>query len=97
MASLLNLAFLLITVFCLEQKADLELLCDRDSQLENNEFELAQAIYCDSGHRTYQTRWDAALTLRDRARHLQAREKENSWTGLMTNFVFEDINNQASE
>ena len=73
------------------------MLCDEDRGLVENEVGPAQAIYCDSGHRTYKARWDAAFKLRDKARHLQAREKEISWNGLMTNFVFEDINNQASE
>ena len=81
----------------LKQKTDLELLYKRDERLLTKKDRLKEAIYCDSGHRTYQARWEAALNLRDKAMHLQNRERESAWNGLMTNFVFEDVNYQTSE
>ena len=85
-------------LFCsLEQKVELEQLYERDKHLLNRKFRLRKAIYCDSGHPTYQARWNAALNLRDKAKHLQNRERESAWTNLMANFVFEDINHRASE
>ena len=80
----------------------MELLYDRDKRIligesqPTNKFQL-DAIYCDSGHRTYQARWDAALKLRDKAKALQSRDRESQWKGLMSNFLFDDICSQASE
>ena len=54
-------------------------------------------IYHDSGHRAYLARWEAAFELRNMARRLSPSESESKWYGLMTNFVFQDINNHASE
>ena len=90
-----NYFFLLL----FKQKAALELLYnrDKDKHILSEGSRLTDAIYCDSGHRTYQARWDAAFKLRDKAKALQSRDREGVWSGLMSNFVFDDISSQASE
>ena len=80
-----------------EQKTELEMYYNLDEQFLVDEFPLEQNIYCDSGHSTYKARWEAAFALRDKANYLQNRGKEEVWNNLMANFVFEDINQQASE
>ena len=37
------------------------------------------------------------MILRDRAMNLPGKAVESNWTGLMAGFVFQDINDQASE
>ena len=85
-------------LFCfLGQKGDLEQHCKRDNRLLDYDIEPKKTIYHDSGHRTYRAKWDAALDLRDKAKNLPNRNKEDAWNGLMTNFLFEGISYQASE
>ena len=83
--------------YFLEQKTDLEQLYETDERLLNKKFRSKKAIYCDSRHRTYEARWEAACELRNKAMHLPDRERESAWNGLMTNFVFQGVTYQASE
>ncbi|KAL9104270.1 MAG: hypothetical protein Q9163_000766 [Psora crenata] len=79
------------------RKSDLMQYHKKDNDLSDKKLQLNDTIFCDSNHRAYQARWDAALELRDKAIHLQNRQREDAWNGLMSNFVFEVVNYQASE
>lgn len=68
-----------------------------DNNFANTEGRPPDTMYRDSGHIAYLARWNAAFKLRDKARELRLIDSEDKWNGLMTNFVFQDINNHASE
>ncbi|KAL8830181.1 MAG: hypothetical protein Q9191_001577 [Dirinaria sp. TL-2023a] len=54
-------------------------------------------IYCESYHKKYKDGWDAALKSRYKAIELLDRNNESTWNGFMSNFIFGDINDQASD
>ena len=83
--------------FLSEQKPELKSYCQLDNNLGDSDDRPPSAIYCDSGHPAYLARWNAALALRDKAKELGPSESEAKWTGLMSGFVFQDINNHASQ
>ena len=80
-----------------EQERDLDDYCKYDEPFEGHQCYLEDAAFYDSRHRTYESRWVAASNLRDKAKHLNNREDEETWKGLMANFLFYNINEQASE
>lgn len=94
---LLEIGFVLTAFLFCEQKPNLEELLGQDEQLADIELPLPETIYRDSKHRLYTDRWAAAEVLRDRARDLDPRDQEEKWSGLMANFVFNKINDQASQ
>lgn len=79
------------------KKNELQSYCKLDKSLGDTEYRAPPSIYCDSGHPAYLARWNAALALRDMAKKLGPIDSEHKWNGLMSGFVFQDINNQASD
>ncbi|KAI9697855.1 MAG: hypothetical protein M1820_007642 [Bogoriella megaspora] len=73
-------------------------LCNADNRLIDLETLLDESIYCDSKHKSYQARWEAAQEARERARSFSsdARRKEETWQNFITGTVLADINQQVS-
>lgn len=69
----------------------------RHENFGNTEGRAPDTIYRDSGHTVYLARWNAAFDLRYKAKQLGPTDSEDKWNGLMSNFVFQEINNHASE
>ena len=93
-----NLTFKVESSF--EQQLELERLYQRDTHLLHEKFGLkedAEAIYCEFHHPTRQKRWSEALIFRDKVKVSGDRDRESTWNGLMTNYLFGNINQQASE
>ena len=85
------------TFFFSEQKPEMEIYRQFDENFGNTDGRPPDTIYHDSLHPAYLARWNAALALRNMANQIDPIDSEVKWSGLMAGFVFQDINNHASE
>ena len=54
-------------------------------------------MYCEFRHKSYEARYQAAYDLREKICQLDVRDFEHRWQGIYAGFLFNDINDQASE
>ena len=75
----------------------MDLYCQRDYDPGDIEYRPPHTIHCESNHPAYLARWIAAEELRYKAILLGLGHTEDDWKNLMSGFVFQAINSQASE
>lgn len=87
--------------FTFEQRLKLEDLYENDKESIDTEYPLPQAIpktlYRDAKYGKHKEIWELAGKLRDTVKGVGKPRKEAPWNGVISNFVFDSINEQTSE